>query len=149
MLQTALALYIKGGDRFSVLQLAGAAEEVISGHIKQRREYVATASELKTAREILLESMAYIHKLLGQEKTSQELEEIGKGMNFARNNTKHHDINQPDVLTLDIDSEAYDILRRAVESFKIYTNEVTELMRQFLELKSPGSSFGTTGAAPF
>ncbi|WP_157651095.1 hypothetical protein [Burkholderia ubonensis] len=148
MLQTALKIYIDGGDRFSVLQLAGAAEELISGHIIQRREYETLASEASTAREKHLETMARFYKAVGQEKTDEEMRDIGRGMNFARNNTKHHDKNQGQILSLDIDAEAYVTLRRAVENYKLYAGELTELMQKFLKLKSPESAFGTTGAAP-
>jgi hypothetical protein len=148
MLQTALKLYIDGGDRFSVLQLAGAAEEVISGHIIQLREYDALASEARTSREKYLESMAHFYKVIGQEKTNDEMKNIARGINFARNHTKHHDINQSDALSLDIDVEAHITLGRAVENYKCYVGELTELMQKFINLKSPESSFGTVGSAP-
>lgn len=148
MLHTALSLYIDNGDRFSVLQLSGAVEEVISGLIKQRRVYDPLANETKTAREMHLENIDGIYKSIGKEKTNDEMRVIGQGMNFARNHTKHHDVNQSNALALDIDIEAHRTLRRAVDNYKLYIGDLTELMRSFQRIKAPESSFGTKGSAP-
>jgi len=129
MLDTAIKIYLDGGDRFSVLHLASAVEEVIAGLLKRRRaELPAVCLQDQAAREKAVAAIAEIHKARGVERTGKE---IGTSLNAVRNGTMHHGDNAPEVIVTDVESEAWGALFRAIDNYGHYANTLSEMMIEF------------------
>lgn len=129
MLDTAIGLYLSNGDRFSVLHLASAAEEVVAGLLKGRRSGSSPICERdRTAREKTVAAIREILKARGLVRTEQE---IGSFLNAVRNGTKHHGGQDPEAITADVESEAWDSLFRAIDNYGRYANTLSEKMIEF------------------
>jgi hypothetical protein len=131
LLETALELYFSGRDGFSVIHLAAASEEVLSGMIKGKRgpNNVAQPSE-QTAREQEISALKAIHVALGTERTEKE---IGTYLNYVKNQTKHHDPKKdPDLIALALGTEVESVLLRAIENFVHYFGNPSPSMVRFL-----------------
>lgn len=131
LLETALELYFNGRDGFSVIHLAAASEEVLAGMIKGKRDpnNVAHPSE-QTAREQAILALNAIHIAQGTKRTEKE---IGKYLNYVRNQTKHHDPNSdPDVIGLALGLEVESVLWRAIENYVRYFGNPSQSMVRFL-----------------
>ena len=123
-LETALRLFRDGGDLFSVITLAGAAEEIL-GELVEKRGRDNSLESLKKA-------AGAIHKLA----TGESLDETGltifaKRANRARNAVKHLKAGGEPTITLDVREEAVDILTRAVDNYWLLEDSVTPAMGEF------------------
>lgn len=137
LLETALELYFRERDGFSVVHLAAASEEVLSGMIKGKRDpnNVAQPSE-QTAREKEIPALKAIltertkHVAPGTERTEKE---IGTYLNYVKNQIKHHDSKKdPDMIALDLGIEVKVVLLRAIENFFLYLRNPSPSMVRFL-----------------
>jgi hypothetical protein len=106
-LETALQLFRDGKDLFSVITLAGAAEEILGNLLKERGEDSALAALERAASDM------YRHMFGGEAGAGQ----FAKRANRARNAMKHHDPGQPGMVTFDLLEEATDMLDRAVANY--------------------------------
>jgi hypothetical protein len=137
LLETALELYFSKHDGFSVILLAGASEEVLSGMIKGKRDpnNVAQLSE-QTAREKEILGLKAIHAAFAKgrtESTERTEKEIGTYLNYVRNQAKHHDPKKdPNVIALDLETEVKGALFRAIENFVLYFENPSPSMVRFL-----------------
>ena len=120
-LETALTLFHQQGDLFSVVTLAGAAEEIL-GRLAHRRGFGASA-------ESLAEAASAIHKLLHGE--AVPLKEFYRIANRARNSLKHLDINSASTITMDVQQEAVDMLHRAIDNYWLVEQALTPAMEAF------------------
>ncbi|RQR21633.1 hypothetical protein DIE23_37885 [Burkholderia sp. Bp9143] len=129
MLDTAIEIYLDEGDRFSVLHLASAAEEVIAGLLKRRRSGSSTVyPQDRTAREKTMDAIVEILKARGIDRTEKE---VGTFLNAVRNGTKHHGGNDSEIVIADAESEAWDALFRAIDNYGRYANTLSEMMIEF------------------
>jgi len=123
-LETALRLFRDGGDLFSVITLAGAAEEILGDLVKKQGRDNSLASLKKAA--------AAIHKLAtGETFDEKDLKRVGDRANSARNAVKHLDAVSAPTITMDVREEAVDILTRAVDNYWLLENSVTPAMTAF------------------
>jgi hypothetical protein len=131
LLETAFELYFSGRDGFSVIHLAAASEEVLSGMIKGKREPNNAAHQFeKTAREQAISALGAIHAAQGTKRTEKE---IGAYLNEVRNQTKHHDPqSDPDVIALALGLEVESILLRAIENYVRYFGNPSPSMVRFI-----------------
>jgi hypothetical protein len=131
LLETALELYFRRSDGFSVIHLAAASEEVLSGMIKGKRSpSKAVQPSEQTAREQSISALKAIHDIRGNKR---EEKEIGDYLNAVRNQTKHHDPQRdPDVLALALTIEVESILLRAIENYARYFGIPSLSMLRFI-----------------
>lgn len=118
-LATALELYAAGEDYFSVITLAGAAEEILGMQLRSRGE--------DNAMETLAAGAAEMFRYLyGEERDAKT---FAKRANRARNSLKHP---RPDgTVRLDPREEARDMLNRAVDNFWRLEARLTPAMEHF------------------
>ncbi|CAM2198528.1 HEPN domain-containing protein (plasmid) [Paraburkholderia kururiensis] len=128
MLDTAINLYLEGADRFSVIQLAAAAEEVLAGMIQRKRSGPASGPQNQTAREMTIATISEILKTRGITRTEKQ---IGDFLNGVRNQTKHHGDKDKDTIVCDAEGEAWDALCRAVNNYGRCENHLSEAMMAF------------------
>jgi hypothetical protein len=106
-LETALQLFRDGKDLFSVITLAGAAEEILGNLLKEQGQ--------GNAYEALEGAAAAMYRhMFGEEVGAKQ---FAKRANRARNALKHHDPGHPRTVTLDLLEEATDMLDRAVANY--------------------------------
>jgi hypothetical protein len=120
-LETALALYFEGTDYYSVISLAGAADELFGQLLKAK----GTDNSLET----LKKAAVAIHKQLTGE--SIEGSEIAQRANLARNSLKHWELGQPLIVVFDAREEAQDMLNRAVDNYWALEFHLTSAMERF------------------
>jgi transposase-like protein len=132
LLETALELYFNGRDGFSVIHLAAASEEVLSGMIKGKRDPNKTVHPSEqTAREQTVSALAAIHVVHGTTRTEKE---IGAYLNYVRNQTKHHNPkSDPDLIALALGLEVESVLYRAVENYVRYFGIPSQSIMRFLK----------------
>ena len=120
-LETALDLYFRGADMYSVITLAGAADEVFGQALKvEGRE--PRLSELS-------KSVAAIYKrLYGTEITEKS---VADRANHARNALKHWSESQPLEVEFDVLEEAKDMLERGIANHWALYGDLSELMERF------------------
>ncbi|MDN7676480.1 hypothetical protein QZM22_29355 [Burkholderia oklahomensis] len=129
MLDTAIKIYLDEGDRFSVLHLASAAEEVIAGLLKRRRSDLSTVyPQDRTAREKTMAAIVKILEARGVERTEKE---VGTFLNAVRNGTKHHGDKDSETVVADAETEAWGALFRAIDNYGRYANTLSEMMIEF------------------
>ena len=116
-LETALRLYFEQRDYYSVITLAGAAEEILGKMLKHNGEENLLNS--------LVATTVDISKLDGQEVTDKEIRDYA---NYARNRTKHFGVDMED---FDEREEAKDLLSRAINNYFSLTRDCTESMSKF------------------
>jgi hypothetical protein len=122
-LETALELYLDGKDRFSVITLAGAAEELLG------KELVAQGNP--NALSIAQALTAVVGRALdGREIKPKAVADIA---NRARNEAKHLDEAGPRSVMMDPEVEAQDVLDRAVTNYWRLTQDQTPAMTRFLK----------------
>lgn len=119
-LETALRLYFERNDYFSVITLAGNAEEII-GKILESKGIVNSLEEMK-------KTVAAIHKHLYSEMLSEVV--VAKRANRAKNAIKHGIGSSPTV-TLDAQQEAKDMLNRAIDNYWLLEEWLTPAMEMF------------------
>ena len=123
-LGTALRLFHDDGDLFSIITLAGAAEEILGKLVEKGGiDHSLTALE-KAAGEI--------HKAVtGESLDDEELSLVGNRANRARNAVKHLAAGGEATVTMHVREEAVDILTRAVDNYWLLENSVTPAMAEF------------------
>jgi len=118
-LETALALYEAGEDYFSVITLAGAAEEILAKQLRAN-EVANSLDEITTA------AIAISRHFKAEEQAARVFVERA---NRARNSLKHF---RPDgTIELDPQEEARDMLNRAVDNFWRLDSTLTPAMERF------------------
>ncbi|MDO8501101.1 MAG: hypothetical protein Q7S20_04590 [Gemmatimonadaceae bacterium] len=120
-LETALRLYFEQHDYYSVITLAGAADEIFGK--------LLIAKELDSSIESLKRSVATIHKVL----TGQELapSAVVERANRARNALKHWSPAQPPIVLFDSLEESKDMLNRAIDNYWALEARLSPAMEQF------------------
>ena len=122
-LETALKLFFYGDDYFSVITLAGAAEEVLGRILEQ----AGKESSLKS----IAKSSALMHKALyGEERPEKEFVFLA---NYARNTIKHFNSLSELRVVFDPKQEAVDMLVRATDNYFALEQRESELMERFKE----------------
>ena len=116
-LETALRLYFEQRDFYSVITLAGAAEEILGKMLNHTGE--------KNLLESLVTAALELSKLDGQEVTAREIRDYA---NYARNRAKHFGIDMED---FDERAEVKDLLNRAISNYNSLTGDCTESMSKF------------------
>jgi hypothetical protein len=126
-LDTAIRLFLEGKDFFSVVTLAGAADEILGKEL----EHHGLVSALRNTSEIeaRVSSVFDNHPFTAQE--------IRARANYARNHLKHHGDPKAATVTVDIRQEAIDMLARAFDNAAMlngpWSPEMYEYNEWFLE----------------
>jgi hypothetical protein len=120
-LETALHLFDEGHDYYSVVTLAGAADEIFGRLLESRGGVSALVSLTKAAAAIHLK----VHDVPENEKLFIER------ANLARNALKHLKAGGADGVSIDIREEAADMLDRAVSNYWALFQTLTPAMEQF------------------
>ncbi len=120
-LEAALRLFFEGRDYFSVITLAGAAEELFG-------KMLSRSGKGNSLEELTAGAVAVYKHLFG--------EEIGaKGFadraNRARNALKHLDAGGHPTITLNVREESIDILNRAIDNYWHLEESLTPAMECF------------------
>ena len=121
-LETALKLYLDGGDRFSVITLAGAAEEILGKELQSR----GLTNALDTDKALT----SAVSQAFGNKPVPPKV--VADIANHARNQIKHLDSGGPRTVEMDPDEEAKDMLDRATTNYWKLTEDQTPLMLQYL-----------------
>jgi hypothetical protein len=117
-----LRLFREGDDYFSVLTLAGAAEEILGKLLR--------SSGRQNSLDDLTSGAVLVYKhLFGEEAGAKE---FAIRANRARNASKHLDAGGP-TITLDIRDEAKDMLIRAIDNYWLLEESLTPAMRLFTQ----------------
>lgn len=106
-LETALRLFFEGRELFSVITLAGAAEEILGAHLKVEGKPTALDELVKGAVRI---SAA----LSGAPSTPKDIRTVA---NRPRNASKHMDGQSDSTLQVYLKRDAADLLNRAVDNY--------------------------------
>lgn len=120
-LETALRLFDEGHDYYSVVTLAGAADEILGRLLESRGGVSALVSLTKAAAAIHVK----VHGPPGDEKAFVDR------ANLARNALKHLNAGGADRVFLDIREEAADMLDRAISNHWALTPSMTPAMEVF------------------
>jgi hypothetical protein len=120
-LETALRLYFEGGDRGSVVTLAGAADEVFGK--------LLAAAGGETSLASLIAAVTAIQQRLEGEALEPRL--IAERANRARNSLKHWDVGDTQIVKFDLDVEACDMLNRAIDNYWMLEHQLTPAMERF------------------
>lgn len=119
-LESALRLFREGDDYFSVLTLAGAAEEILGK--------LLSSSGRQNALDDLTSGSVLVYKhLFGEEAGAKE---FAIRANRARNASKHLKAGGP-TITLDIRYEAKSMLNRAIDNYWLLEESLTPAMEHF------------------
>jgi hypothetical protein len=121
-LEAALQLYFAGGDRFPVITLAGAAEEILGRELQSRDQSNALDTD-KAA------TSAISKALFGR---SVAPNVVARLANRARNEIKHMDPGGARTVVMDPEDEANAILDRAILNYWRLTEDETPNMSRFL-----------------
>ena len=120
-LETALALYFQGTDHYSVITLAGVADEIF-GQMLRAQGQVARLEEIKN-------SVAAIYRKLWKEEIEPKI--VVNLANHAKNALKHWDTTQPIIVEFDLLEEAKDMVERAIANYWALYNDLTPAMERF------------------
>ncbi|MBU6392600.1 MAG: hypothetical protein KGJ87_11395 [Planctomycetota bacterium] len=132
MLDTALDLFFKDGDGFSIIHLAAAAEEVLAGLIKHKATK-AYSSPVQTAREKTISALKEIHAIHGTNRTEKE---IGTYLNSVRNKTKHHDPeSDPVEFSACLELEVEGAVFHAIENYILCFGNPTDKIIRYINLQ--------------
>jgi hypothetical protein len=120
-LETALRLYFERQDYYSVVALAGAADEIFG--------QLLTAKGLDCSIETIKKSVAAIHEhLTGNDLASSAIVDRA---NLARNALKHWSPGQPLIVLVDSLEEAKDMLNRAIDNYWALEQQLSPAMERF------------------
>jgi hypothetical protein len=126
LLERGLQLYFEGAY-FAALHLAGGADSIFGGYVTRTGQESAFAS--------LRAGAMGLAEVMGGAGEPATLKGIGDAMNYASNRTKHLHGKGDDEILFTPESEAADLLRRALTNYHQLMNilplEETELMRRF------------------
>jgi len=126
-LETAIRLYHESNDPFSVITLAGAAEEILGQLVK--------ASGNTNSLEVLNSTALAIQRLEGEEKPRDVIDRA----NYARNNLKHLAL-PDDNFSIDAWEEATDMLTRATDNYWLLDDCPSPTIENFLQqVRTPRS----------
>ena len=120
-LHTALRIYFDGEDFYSVVTLAGAADEIFGQLLKQQG--------LESSLESLKKAVVAIHGHLTGE--AIEPKGVADRANSARNALKHWSPGQPLLVEFDVKQEAEDMLNRAIDNYWSLTTDLSPAMERF------------------
>jgi len=125
-LETALDIYLNGGNLFSALTLAGAAEEIFGIYLK--------INGVPNSLEELVAATQKIYKII---QNGEHLPEKGirDRANRARNNFKHLNSEEDLEIELDLEEETIDMLNRATTNYWRLKGDMTEKMVIFEKQK--------------
>ena len=119
-LETAFRLFAEGNDFYSVITLAGAADEIFGRLLSHRGGVTALASLTKAAKAIQV--------IIGGSPADEKV--FVERANRARNAMKH--LNQSgQKVVLDSRQEAIDMLERAISNYWELSSSLTPLMVAF------------------
>ncbi len=135
LLDRALVIYFEGNSYFAALHLAGGADEIL-GTYAERLGYDSSFRSLQNG-------ALRISKILTGGKETQP-KDISNIMNYARNRTKHMNKEEDDHVLFDPQTEARNLLSRAVSNYYCviahYDLRETEFVARFnAESTSRGS----------
>ncbi len=122
-LETALRLFEEGQDLFSVITLAGAAEQIFGRFLKERGESNSLDS--------LKQAATAMHEALFTEVAGAKV--FADRANRARNALKHHTPGQPHTITCDLRAEAIDMVDRAISNYWRLEQSLTPAMILFTD----------------
>lgn len=136
-LETSLRLYFEGVDFASVVTLAGAADEIFGK--------LLSATGKESSIESLKKAVAAIHQRLYGEPGN--LSEIAKRANRAKNRLKHWDTGQSQIVKLDLEQEAKDMMFWAIDNYWLLKETLSPAMERFQRdsMAKPPSRGTTTG----
>lgn len=120
-LEVALKLWEEGDQDFSVITLAGAAEEILGKCLTAEGK----ANEIDDSKA----SFARMYEQLYGEKPGPK--DLIKRANSARNALKHYDLGSSPIISMDAHEEARDMLNRAIDNYWRLTESLTPAMREF------------------
>jgi hypothetical protein len=121
-IETALWLLDNGQDLFSVITLAGAAEEICGQLLKEAGIDPSLSS--------LTQAATRIHEAIFS--GTPDVKTFVTRANRARNVLKHHTPGEDREVTLDLRREAIDLLDRAVSNHWLLEQELTPAMKRFV-----------------
>jgi hypothetical protein len=128
LLETALDLYFSRGDGFSIIHLAAAAEEVLSGLLNKKNENAIGPHY--TTRERTISTLKEIHAIHDSERSRREISDF---LNYVNNKTKHHNaVSDSDEITACLELEIDSVLSRAIENYFLYFETLTEKMLRYI-----------------
>jgi len=119
-LEIAISLYREGKDPFSVVTLAGAAEEILGRCVK--------AAGKANSLQLLNDAALAIQRIEGDEVPVSVVDRA----NYARNSLKHMD-GPEDSVFIDAWQEAKDMLTRATENYRLLDECYSPLIEHFLQ----------------
>lgn len=114
-LEMALKLFLAGGDKFSVITLAGAADVIFSELVSRKGKENFTGIISK------------------KEKDTRSRQEVGKEINniLFINALKHFDPGDDEYLTFDVDECALGAIFKALANYNILEGKKGELIQAF------------------
>jgi hypothetical protein len=125
-------MYYEGNSYFASLHLAGAAEEILAVYVK-KHEGISSFESLRDVAVML--SKTEIVKNLIDDSVEPTVKNIADIMNRAKNSTKHMNKRDDDLVHLEAQGEAKDLLCRAVTNYYYLMGfldlEETSLLRRF------------------
>lgn len=108
LLDRALVLYYEGNSYFAALHLAGGAEEILGAYA----ERLGYESSFRSQQDGAVRLSKFLND--GIEAKPKDIADI---INYARNRTKHMDKRDDDHVHFDPQTEACDLLDRAVSNY--------------------------------
>lgn len=120
-LDTALSLYFQGNDHFSVITLAGAADEIFGKVLRAQGQAPRLEELSKTVAEIY-------KRLFGSEIAART---VADRANLARNALKHWDDGQSLDVEFDVLKEAKDMVERSIANYWALFGDLTPSMERF------------------
>jgi hypothetical protein len=119
-LEIAINLYRERTDPFSVITLAGAAEEILGRYVK--------AAGKTNSLQLLNDAALAIQRIEGDEMPVKVVDRA----NYARNNLKHLD-GPEDCVFIDAWQKAKDMLTRATDNYWLLDECYSPLIENFLQ----------------
>ena len=120
-LDRAIALYFENADFYSVITLAGAADEIF-GQILKAKGREPHLESIKTA--VVEISRLGFGRVI-------EPSKVAERANFARNALKHWSEGQPLIVDFDAAEEAKDMLERAISNYWALESRLSPNMERF------------------
>lgn len=122
----ALREYVRGENLFSVIHLAGAAEEMLGKIAELENRESAFVRSIKRFRSWF--------DIAGKDTPSNR--EINKFILHAKNSVKHLNGNEDRIVEFDLNREADELIRRAIENFnQIWGLEYSDELLEYYKYK--------------
>jgi len=121
MLETALSLFNEGEDYFSVLQIAGACEEILGKYLESKGRNTSLQSDA--------ELFVAIKRILSRSETTVKKAIIF--LNKPKNSIKHLSDNNDTTVIMDPREDAKAVINRAISNWWNLNRELTPLMKEF------------------